>query len=198
MGSTRDLSSLLTWVPISIYTTFNMNVSMQPSSCSYELWRSYFLTCTRDKFEKELTKKYHFKATKDTEDLYYYEYSLGIYVKGGGWLIKQECLKFNPGINTSSVEQIQEHIIWGNYVDRSDFDRDIEWICCKNVMVNLKTGETAAHTVQILWQLSFVLCSYCLLDSWYSFPMKRIIICRSIFLYYPKIIMSILSIPCCV
>ena len=112
----------------------------------FETLKSEYDNMNRDQFEKELTNKYHFKATKDTEDLYYYEYSLSIYVKGGGWLIKRECLKFNPGINTSTVEQIQEHIIWGNYVDRSDFDRDIEWICCKNVMVNLKTGETATDS----------------------------------------------------
>jgi putative DNA primase/helicase len=99
---------------------------------------------TSDQFEQELIKKYHFKATKDTEELYYYDDSLKIYVTRGEWLIKRECLKFNPGIRTSSVEQIINHIIWSNYVDRSEFDPDVEWLCCKNVMVNLKTGETKA------------------------------------------------------
>jgi putative DNA primase/helicase len=101
---------------------------------------------TVDQFEKELIKKYHFKATKDTEDLYYYDSENGIYVKGGEWLINQECFKFNPEINTNKVDQIKQHIIWGNYVDRSEFNKNIEWLACKNVMVNLLTGETKKHS----------------------------------------------------
>ena len=101
---------------------------------------------TRDEFEAELIKKYHFKATKDTEDLYYYEDTQGIFVKGGEWIIKRESLRYNPGITTSTVEQIKAHIIWGNYIDRSEFDSQIEWLCCKNVMVNLLTGETKSHS----------------------------------------------------
>lgn len=101
---------------------------------------------TRDEFEKELIKKYHFKATKDTEELYYYDSANGIYVKGGEWIIKQESLKFNPGINPSVVDQIIQHIKWGNYIDRSQFDSNIEWLACKNVVVNLLTGETKDHS----------------------------------------------------
>jgi P4 family phage/plasmid primase-like protien len=105
---------------------------------------------TRDEFEAELIKKYHFKATKDTEDLYYYEDHQGIFVKGGEWMIKRESLKYNPGITTSTVEQIMAHIIWGNYIDRSEFDSKIEWLCCKNVMVNLLTGETRLHSADFM------------------------------------------------
>ena len=116
------------------------------AALSLELEESEYADLTRDQFETELIKKYHFKATKDTEDLYYYDDRLGIFVKGGEWMIKRESLKFNPGINTAAVEQIKAHIIWGNYIDRSEFDSKIEWICCKNVMVNLLTGETKSHS----------------------------------------------------
>ena len=84
--------------------------------------KSEYDNLTRDEFEAELIEKYHFKATKDTEDLYYYDDSQGIFVKGGEWMIKRESLKYNPGINTSTVEQIKAHIIWGNYIDREEFD----------------------------------------------------------------------------
>ena len=47
---------------------------------------------SRDEFEAELIKKYHFKATKDTEDLYYYDDNQGIFVNGGEWMIKKENL----------------------------------------------------------------------------------------------------------
>lgn len=108
--------------------------------------KSEYDDITRDQFEQELIKKYHFKATNDTEELYHYDVSTGVYVKGGEWLIKKECIKYDPGIHTAIVDQIIKHIIWGNYVDRSEFDRDIEWLCCKNRMVNLLTGETASHS----------------------------------------------------
>lgn len=110
---------------------------------------------TRDQFEKELIKKYHFKSLKDTEEIYYYDSDKGIYIKGAEWLIKQECTKFNPQTKTNDVNDTKNRIIWSNYVDRSEFDPDIEWLVCKNVMVNLLTGEVKQHdpsfmaTVQI-------------------------------------------------
>jgi putative DNA primase/helicase len=101
---------------------------------------------TRDQFEKELIKKYLFKVTTDTEEIYYYDSAKGIYLRGGEWLIKQECLKFCPTISIAAVDQIIQHIIWSSYVDRSQFDTNIEWLACKNVMVNLLTGETRPHS----------------------------------------------------
>jgi hypothetical protein len=46
--------------------------------------------------EQELTERYHFKSMKDTKELYYYEQNNGIYVKGGEWLIEQECVMYFP------------------------------------------------------------------------------------------------------
>ena len=87
--------------------------------------------------EQELTERYHFKSMKDTKELYYYDNSRGIYLKGGEWLIEQECVRYDPQIKTKDVTDTKNRIIWANYVDRSDFDSKIEWLCCKNVMVNL-------------------------------------------------------------
>ncbi len=96
------------------------------SDTNHEDAKSEYDDLTQDQFEAELIKKYHFKATKDSEDLYYYDDSQGIFVKGGEWMIKSESLKYNPGISTSTVEQIKAHIIWGNYIDRPEFDSKIE------------------------------------------------------------------------
>ncbi len=93
-------------------------------------------------FEQELTMKYHFKSMKDTKELYYYDDTAGIYLKGGEWLIEQECVRSDPEIKTKDVTDIKNRIIWANYTDRSAFDPHIEWLCCKNVMVNLRTLET--------------------------------------------------------
>jgi putative DNA primase/helicase len=99
-------------------------------------------TETQITFEQELTTRYHFKSMKDTQELYYYDDTSGIYVKGGEWLVEQECVRSNPKIKTKDVTDIKNRIIWANYTDRSAFDPDIEWLCCKNVMVNLRTLET--------------------------------------------------------
>ena len=47
---------------------------------------------TKDQFEQVLIDKYHFKATKDAEELYYYDGQK--YVKGGEWLINQLDFSF--------------------------------------------------------------------------------------------------------
>jgi putative DNA primase/helicase len=97
-------------------------------------------------FEKQLTKKYHFKSMKDTGEIYYYEAGMGIYRKDGQWLIEQEWVKYHPEERTTNVIDIKNRIIWANYTDRTAFDPKIEWLCCANVMVNLKTGEVKDHS----------------------------------------------------
>ena len=82
--------------------------------------------------------------------MYYYDSKNGIYVKGGEWIINRECVKLSPEIATGKVEQITKHIIWSNYVDREQFDNQKEWLACKNVMVNLRTGETKEHSPEFM------------------------------------------------
>jgi len=98
------------------------------------------------RFEWELTEKYHFKSLKDTKEIYYYDSKNGIYVKDSDWLIEHECIKYNPEAKTNDVTDIKNRIIWANYIDRKDLDQNIDWICCKNVMVNLVTGEVKEHS----------------------------------------------------
>ena len=105
---------------------------------------------TIPELEKELTDKYHFKSMKDTKELYYYDNSRGIYLKGGEWLIEQACVNYFPQITTKDVTDTKNRIIWANYVDRSDFDSKIDWLCCKNVMVNLVTGEVKPHSPEFM------------------------------------------------
>jgi hypothetical protein len=51
---------------------------------------------------------------------------------------------------TKDVADIKNRIIWANYTDRSALDHDIEWLCCKNVMVNLRTGEVRSHSPEFM------------------------------------------------
>ena len=105
---------------------------------------------TKQSLEEQLTKKYHFKSMKDTREIYYYDASAGIYRKDGEWLIEQECIKYDPEVKTKDVTEIKNHIIWANYTDRSAFDPDIKWLCCANVMVNIRTGEVKDHSPSFL------------------------------------------------
>jgi putative DNA primase/helicase len=100
--------------------------------------------------EQELTEKYHFKSMKDTKEIYYYDTTNGIYLKDADWLIEEECIKYDPESNTNDVNDIKNRIIWSNYIDRTEFDPDIEWICCKNVMINLRTGEVKEHSPEFM------------------------------------------------
>jgi P4 family phage/plasmid primase-like protien len=96
--------------------------------------------------EQELTKKYHFKSIKDTRELYFYDDIKGVYRKGGEWIVEQEALKYDPEITTRDATDIKNRIIWANYTDRSEFNFELEWLSCKNVMVNLLTGEVKPHS----------------------------------------------------
>ena len=82
---------------------------------------SEYPNLTIDQFEKELIKKYHFKATKDTEDLYYYDSENGIYVKGGDYtrdtlpevsLVEElgGIVKILPYVDNRSTTRLIHHI----------------------------------------------------------------------------------------
>jgi putative DNA primase/helicase len=117
----------------------------------------------QETLEQQLTKKYHFKSMKDTKEIYYYDPTSGIYLKDAEWLIEQECIKDNPDARTNNVNDIKNRIIWANYTDRESFNPDINWLCCSNVMVNIRTGEIKEHnpnfmaTVQIPDKLTLYL-----------------------------------------
>jgi putative DNA primase/helicase len=96
--------------------------------------------------EQQLKSKYHFKSMIDNEEIWYYDNTKGIYLNNANWLIKKECIRYDPDIKTNNVNDIVNRIIWSNYTNRNEFDKNIEWICCKNVMVNLLIGETKDHS----------------------------------------------------
>lgn len=100
---------------------------------------------------KQLIQKYHFKTLKDTKEIYYYDGKAGIFRRDGEWLIEQELLKYNPERRTTyDITEIKNRIMWSTYTDRKEFDPDINWICCANVMVNIRTGEIRAHSAQFM------------------------------------------------
>ena len=100
--------------------------------------------------EEELTEKYRFKSLKDNNEIYYYDSENGIFVKNAEWLIKQQYMKIDPQCDSKDVTDVINHLTWSNYIDREDFDPDIEWIAAKNCMLNLRTGEKTSHSPDFL------------------------------------------------
>jgi hypothetical protein len=74
---------------------------------------------------------------KDTQEKYYYDEKLKVYLKGAGWLIQEEAELIYPQVSTNQVNEITNHIMRRTLVERSKFDSQIECLACKNCMVNL-------------------------------------------------------------
>jgi hypothetical protein len=85
----------------------------------------------------EIIKENTFKTMKDTQEKYYYDEKLKVYLKGAGWLIQEEAELIYPQVSTNQVNEITNHIMRRTLVERSKFDSQIECLACKNCMVNL-------------------------------------------------------------
>ena len=93
-----------------------------------------------------LIDRYNFATLKDTDEIYYYDSNRGIYLKGGEILIKSELASMHAYIPTYQVTEIIHTIKSKTYTVRKEFDSKIEWVACKNCMINLITGETRPHS----------------------------------------------------
>ena len=93
-----------------------------------------------------LIERYTFATMKDTDEIYHYDSDRGIYVKGGEVFIKKEFTAMHAYIPTHHVNEIINTIKSKTYIDRNEFDSNIEWLACKDCMVNLKTGEIKPHS----------------------------------------------------
>lgn len=111
-----------------------------------------------DKFGKEkpqdylsdLVDQYHFKTLFDTEEIWYYDESRGIYLPNGEYIIKaalqsQFGRKLTIRKTNEDIAQIQR----STYVNREVFDPDILWIATNNSMINLMSGETKPFSHEI-------------------------------------------------
>ena len=87
---------------------------------------------------------------KDNGQIYYFDSDSGIFRKDGEWLIEEEWVKYHPEQRTTNVLDVKNRIIWANYTEGSAFDPDINWLCCANVMVNIRTGEVKDHSTQFM------------------------------------------------
>ena len=95
---------------------------------------------------KFLIEQYTFATMKDTDEIYHYDSDRGIYVKGGEVFIKKELAAMHAYIPSHHVNEIINTIKSKTYTDRKEFDSNIEWLACKDCMINLKTGEIKSNS----------------------------------------------------
>ncbi|HET9806206.1 MAG TPA: phage/plasmid primase, P4 family [Nitrososphaeraceae archaeon] len=93
-----------------------------------------------------LTNQYNFATLKDTDEIYYYDSNRGIYVKGREVFIKSELAAMQTYMPIHQVNEIINTIKSKTYTDRKEFDSKIEWLACKDCMINLLNGETQSHS----------------------------------------------------
>src|SRR5215216_2811290 len=105
---------------------------------------------------KFLLERYTFVTMKDTDEIYYYDSGRGIYVKDGEIFIKSELAAMHTYIPSHQVNEIINTIKSKTYTDRTEFDSKIEWLACKDCMINLETGEIQTHSPDFMATLQIL------------------------------------------
>jgi len=90
---------------------------------------------------------------RDTDEIYRYDEPSGCWRPDGEPRIKQfvkELVQKFPNIirqlSTHKMYEVIHHIRWGSYVDRPFFVPPEDYICLRNGVLNLKTGELKQHS----------------------------------------------------
>jgi putative DNA primase/helicase len=124
-----------------------MNIASDSDSIYYRNKKDYEQIISSTNF---LIDQYTFATMKDTDEIYHYDSDRGIYVQGGEIFIKKELAAMHAYIPSHKVNEIINTIKSKTYIDRKEFDSNIEWLACKDCMVNLKTQETRPHSPEFM------------------------------------------------
>jgi|GEM_PF-681314 len=94
---------------------------------------------------KEIMSQIQFVTLVDTEEVWYY--SDGIFRPGGEAIIKALCQEYlGEEANTHRVNEVIGHIQRSTYIERSEFDKNINLIAVENGVLNLETRELLPHS----------------------------------------------------
>ena len=90
---------------------------------------------------EQVMTEYSLKTMRDNEEMYYYDIGLGLYLRLGDSIIKEYLEILYPKIKTHMVNEIIQKIKRRTYVDREQFDNNIDIINVQNGLLNIWTGE---------------------------------------------------------
>jgi len=96
-----------------------------------------------------LERQYHFAAMEDTDELFYYKESKGLYEPAES-LVKTQVEKQYPGILTNTVTNVIEKLARRHLVKRKAFDADLLIWNMANGLYDVRTNTLRDHTWEYL------------------------------------------------
>ena len=99
---------------------------------------------------EQVMTEYSLKTMRDNEEMYYYEIGRGLYLRLTDSIIKEYLEILYPKIKTHIVNEIIQKIKRRTYVDREQFDNNIDIINVQNGLLNIWTGQLKEHSPDFL------------------------------------------------
>lgn len=99
---------------------------------------------SEDEYADDIMIQYNFKTLRETEELLVYKNGVYVYDPECS-VIKEECEKILDNCNTRFCNEIINKIKRRTFVNRSEFDSDIDVLNLKNGLYNIKTGKWSDH-----------------------------------------------------
>jgi P4 family phage/plasmid primase-like protien len=99
---------------------------------------------------EQVMNEYSLKTMRDNEEMYYYDISRGLYLRLGDSVIKEHLEILSPKIKTHTVNEIIQKIKRRTYVDRVQFDDNIDIINVQNGLLDIWTGQLKEHSPEFL------------------------------------------------
>jgi len=96
---------------------------------------------------KIMIKHYNFVTIEETDQIYYYDETVGVFKQKGEYIIQYECEKYFDGLSkTNIVNEITNKIKRLTHKPLSTFDQHQNLICLKNGVFNLETKLLINHS----------------------------------------------------
>ncbi|MDQ3903647.1 MAG: DUF5906 domain-containing protein [Thermoproteota archaeon] len=99
-----------------------------------------------DNLTRTLMDTYVLATAMDTGEIYCYDETRGIFVNNGKAIVEQQAEAMCSTVSEKEINEVIGHIRRRTPSEREEFDKNIEWLVCKNCMINLKTLQTTPHS----------------------------------------------------
>ena len=104
---------------------------------------------TTDEYADDIMLLYKFKTLRETDELLVWKNGVYVYDPECS-VVKEECEKIVKECNTRTCNEIINKIKRRTYVNRGDFDSDVNLINLKNGLYNIQTNEFKEHNSDYL------------------------------------------------
>jgi putative DNA primase/helicase len=110
-------------------------------------------------YAKELVVEFYFKTLGNTKrEIWWYNKERGIFQPNGEKIIESRFQEkwgnAEPPVTIFDVKEAVGAVHRQTFFERSEFDKNIEWIACTDCMINLRTGITSPFSPDFLCTVS--------------------------------------------